>query len=233
MAENFAAVFSKRLSFWKHLSGSEKELLCGSTSVKIYPKGEVIHSGGSDCIGVLLIQSGQLRTYILSEDGRDITLFRQYADDVCILSASCVLQAITFDVFIEAEEDTKVLLISSAAFRSLTESCIYVKSFANELAADRFSEVMWAMQQILFMSFDRRLAIFLTDELAKTGGSEIFLTHEQIAKYMGSAREVVSRMLKYFSEEGLVKLSRGSVKVLDKAQLLRLASGTNRKKASG
>lgn len=231
MADGFSGIFAARLSFWEHLSNSEKAMLCNGTTVQTYSKGEVIHSGGNDCIGVLLIQSGQLRTYMLSEDGRDITLFRQYANDVCILSASCVLQAITFDVFIEAEEDTSVLLISSAAFRSLTESCIYVQNFANELAADRFSEVMWAMQQILFMSFDRRLAIFLTDELAKTGGNEILLTHEQIAKYMGSAREVVSRMLKYFSGEGLVKLSRGSIIVLDKPRLLKLASGAERKKA--
>ena len=77
----------------------------------------------------------------------------------------------------------------------------------------------------LFMSADRRLAIFLTDELAKTGGADLRMTHDQMAKYMGSAREVVSRMLKYFAQEGWVRLYRGGVQVLDKKKLQALARG--------
>ena len=75
------------------------------------------------------------------------------------------------------------------------------------------------------MSGARRLAIVLTDELAKTGGSELRMTHDQIARYMGSAREVVSRLLKYFAQEGLVRLSRGGVTVLDKKRLQEIARG--------
>ena len=76
------------------------------------------------------------------------------------------------------------------------------------------------MQQILFMSMDKRLAIFLLDELAKTGSDTVKLTHEQIAKYIGSAREVVSRMLKYFSSEGLITSSRSEgIKIVDKKRL--------------
>ena len=89
---------------------------------------------------------------------------------------------------------------------------------------NRFSEVMWVMQQILFMSFDRRLAIFLLDESSKLGSDTIKLTHEQIAKYMGSAREVVSRMLKYFISEGIVSSSRqDGIKILDKKRLRAIA----------
>jgi len=81
---------------------------------------------------------------------------------------------------------------------------------------------MWVMQQILFMSTDKRLAVFLTDEAARTGSSTIGLTHEQIAKYIGSAREVVSRMLKYFSTEGIVEVSRKGIKITDKEKLRQL-----------
>ena len=98
-----------------------------------------------------------------------------------------------------------------------------MKIFLREKTVSRFSEVMWVMQQILFMSFDKRLAIFLLAEAEKEQSSEIKLTHEQIAKYMGSAREVVSRMLKYFSSEGYVELSRGGVKITDYDSLDRLA----------
>ena len=202
-------LFIKNLSFWEQLSNDEKHLLCDNTMPVKYAKGTGVHGGGDDCVGIMLIKSGQLRTYILSEDGRDITLYRLFKGDVCILSASCVLDAITFDVFIDAEEDTEVLLINSAVF--------------HQLATTRFSDVMWAMQQVLFMSVDKRLAIFLIDELAKGNSDEIKLTHEQIARYMGSAREVVSRMLKYFAQEGVVALSRGGLKIIDKAKLRRLA----------
>lgn len=216
-------LFITNLSFWEQLSDDEKYFLCSNAMPVKYPKGTTIHGGGEDCVGVLLIKSGQLRIYMLSEDGRDITLYRLFEGDVCILSASCVLEAITFDVFIDAEADTEVLLINSAVFRQLAERNIYVKCFGYQLSATRFSDVMWAMQQVLFMSADKRLAIFLIDELSKNGGDEIRLTHEQIARYMGSAREVVSRMLKYFAQEGIVTLSRGGLKIIDKAKLRSLA----------
>lgn len=219
-------LFIKTLSFWERLSEPEKRLLCDNTMPVRYAKGTVVHGGGEDCIGVILLKSGQLRTYILSEDGRDVTLYRLFKGDVCVLSASCVLDAITFDVFIDAEEDTEILLINSAIFHQLADQNIYVKCFGYQLATTRFSDVMWAMQQVLFMSADQRLAIFLIDELSKNGGDEIKLTHEQIARYMGSAREVVSRMLKYFAQEGVVTLSRGGLKVVDKAKLRQLAQRT-------
>ena len=218
-------LFIQHFSFWEHLSDQEKELLCDNTIAAHYPKGISVHSGNEDCIGILLVKKGQLRTYLLSEDGRDVTLYRLFEGDVCILSASCVLDAITFDVFIDAEEDTDVLLINSSVFHQMADKNIYMKCFGYQLATTRFSDVMWAMQQILFMSADRRLAIFLTDELAKTGGDEVRMTHDQMAKYMGSAREVVSRMLKYFAQEGWVRLFRGGVQVLDRKKLQQLARG--------
>lgn len=123
--------------------------------------------------------------------GRELS--RIYPGELCILSASCVLSSITFDVYIDAVEDSQVLQVSSSVISLLMHDNIYVEAFANRAAAERFSDVMWAMQQILFMSFDRRLAIFLLDESASLGTDKLPLTHEQIAKLMGSAREVVTR----------------------------------------
>ena len=223
MCETYKDLFSRHFSFWPHLSETEQETLCNHTKSTSFSKGDTIHSPDEECIGILLVKTGQLRVYMLSEDGRDISLYRLFPGDVCILSASCVLESITFDVFIDAEENTDVLQISSAAFRRLADENVYVKCFGYELATDRFSDVMWAMQQILFMSADRRLAIFLLDEMSKTGNNEIRLTHEQIARYMGSAREVVSRMLKYFAQEGIVSLFRGGLKIMDKEKLKNLA----------
>ena len=176
-------------------------------------------------MGILLLRSGQLRSYLLSEDGRDVTLYRLFGGEVCILSASCVMDAVNIDLYIDAEEDTEALCISAGIFRQLMQENDYERSYSYQMTAERFSDTMWTMQQILFMSADRRLAIFLTDELAKTGGADLRMTHDQMAKYMGSAREVVSRMLKYFAQEGWVRLYRGGVQVLDKQKLQALARG--------
>ncbi|MCX7658116.1 MAG: Crp/Fnr family transcriptional regulator, partial [Oscillospiraceae bacterium] len=183
-----------------------------------------IHSPESDCIGAFLVKEGEIRVYMLSEDGREITLYRLGKGEVCMLSASCVLKNITFDVHISVVRDSEIYHISTSTYQKLIDSNIYVENFSYKIAMDRFSDVMWAMEQILFMSFDKRLAIFLIEESRKNNSETINLTHEQIAKYMGSAREVVSRMLKHFSNEGLVELSRGGVKILDKNRLKALTA---------
>lgn len=207
------------LPFWDSLTDEQGELLVKNAMIQTFPRSCILHGGDQDCIGFLLIKSGRLRTYILSEEGRDITLYRMYEGNMCILSASCIIKQITFDVHIEAEEDSEILLISAATFSALSKSNVHVENFSYKLTADRFSDVMWAMQQILFMGFDKRLAVFLIDESAKTGSNRLKITHEQIAKYTGSAREVVTRMLQRFAQDGLVKLSRGEVDIVDKAGL--------------
>ncbi len=215
--------FSKNLPFWDKMTPQQAQLLCSRTSLAEYEKGQTVHGSSGKCTGAVLVKSGALRTYMLSEDGKEITLYRLYPGDMCMLSASCVLQTITFEVFVDAEEKSQCYIISPEVFAKIMQENLYVENFALKEATSRFSEVMWAMQQILFMSFDRRLAVFLTDELAKDGGDTVRLTQEQIAKYMGSAREVVSRMLKHFAAEKLVEVSRGGVKVLDKAGLKAIA----------
>ena len=210
------------LTFWDKLSLADQSLVTKNIATLQYAKGTHIHHSGLDCMGILMIKSGELRVYLLSEDGRDITLYRLYPGESCILSASCVLKNITFNVHIDAEQDSQLLLLNAKLFQELYNRNIYVENFASKLTIQRFSDVMWAMQQILFMSFDKRLALFLLNESDKTNSDIIRLSHEQIAKYISSAREVVSRMLKYFSTEGIVKLSRGEVTLIDKAKLKHL-----------
>ena len=158
--------------FWEQLTPEEQERLCRFTRPVHYAKGARVHSPLESCVGILLLRSGQLRSYLLSEDGRDVTLYRLFGGEVCILSASCVMDAVNIDLYIDAEEDTEALCISAGIFRQLMQENVYVRCYAYQMTAERFSDTMWTMQQILFMSADRRLAIFLTDELAKTGGAE-------------------------------------------------------------
>lgn len=210
------------LTFWEKLNDAEKRLLQNNVTPIKYKKGENLHGAGRECLGLMLIRKGELRVYILSEEGRDVTLYRLMEGDACVLSASCILNNITFDVLIDAEKDTEVLLLNVGTFSKLSEENIYVENYMYKNTIDRFSDVMWAMEQILFMSFDKRLAVFLYDEIIRSKSNKIKLTHEQIAKYIGSAREVVSRMLKSFESQGILKLYRGTVEVIDKDKLRKL-----------
>lgn len=218
----FEAVYKEIFSFWNEIPEADRDYLCQNSYEITYPKGKNIHDG-NECYGVILVRSGSLRLYMMSDEGKDITLYRLYQGDLCMLSASCVLEAITFDVFVDAEEESECYVISGSAFAALSERNPDIKIFALETAVSRFSDVMWVMQQILFMSMDKRLAVFLLDESARVGSDTIVLTHGQIARYMGSAREVVSRMLKYFASEGIVDVSRKGIKILDKKGLRKLA----------
>ena len=221
MKQDFEEVYAKNFPFWKDLARDDKDYLLSTSVATHFAKGETIHDG-NECTGVIAIKSGCLRIYILSEDGKEITLYRLGEGEVCMLSASCALQSITFDVMVCAEEESDCHVISGPAFAAVSERNDKVKIFTLETATSRFSDVMWAMQRILFMSIEKRLAIFLMDESATLGSDIIPLTHEQIGKYMGSAREVVSRTLKHFAKEGLVEMSRKGVKLLDKRTLRRM-----------
>lgn len=217
----FEDIYREIFPFWEKISDGDREYICRNSHSVTYPKGKNIHDG-SECSGVILVRSGSLRLYMMSDEGKDITLYRLHKGDLCMLSASCVLEAVTFEVFVDAEQDSQCCVIGGPAFAAVSERNPDIRIFALETAVSRFSDVMWVMQQILFMSMDRRLAIFLVDESARTGSDTIALTHGQIARYMGSAREVVSRMLKYFAGEGIVEASRGGVTILDRKRLREL-----------
>lgn len=210
------------LPFWEKLNKKEQKLLEDNCKTVSYKKGSHVYSASEECLGVLIILKGSLRTYILSDEGREVTLYNLYENDVCVLSASCVLSQITFDVFVDAREDCSLLLISPAAFSSVMKTNVYAENFMLRITAERFSDTMWAMQQILFMGFDKRLAIYLLDEMNRKNTNVIKTTHGDIAKEIGSAREVVSRMLKSFAEDGVVSINRGTVEIIDKKYLQNL-----------
>lgn len=222
LGESELTFIRSKLDFYEKLNDAERTALEKSIVSVRYAKGSTLRSKDTECLGVLLVQSGELRTYIQSDDGREITLYRIGEGEICVLSASCVLNSISFDVSIDAAADTEVFRIGLGAFEKLVRENVWVENFSYRNAVERFSDVMWAIEQVLFMRFDKRLAIFLLDESAKNGAGEIRATHDEIAKYVGSAREVVSRMLKSFETQGLVALARGSISVTDREKLKKL-----------
>lgn len=215
-------LLKQTLPFWQHLNQNEKNILINNASIIEYQSGQLIHHGENDCVGILIIVSGKLRTYMISNEGKEITLFYLQPHNVCVLSAACILDSIDFEVLVEAKTTCQIIQISSAAFLQLSKQNIYVELFSYKLATERFSDVMWAMQQLLFMSFDQRLAAYLIEASDRTNSLDIKITHEQIAQDLNSAREVVSRMLKHFTKEGYVHLSRGKIHLINKQALASL-----------
>ena len=208
---------------WNKLTDLQKEKLEQSAVRRTVKKGTLLHNGDTDCQGLLLVEEGQLRAYILSEEGREVTIYRLFAMDLCLFSASCLMNSIQFDITIETEKDTSLWMIPPDVYKEVMEESAAAANFTNEVMASRFSEVMWLMEQVLWKSFDKRLAAFLTEESVLEGTGELKITHEKIAAHLGTAREVVTRMLKYFQTEGLVRLSRGTVEVIDPEGLRGLA----------
>lgn len=221
--------FEETYPFWDKLTRQQKDLIMANSRLVPYKKNSFIYEGEKECLGLLAIKKGSVRIYINSEDGKEITLYRLYAGDVEVLSAYCVISEITFDVNISAEDDCEVLITNAYTFGKILKENIHLENFTHRLANERFSDVMWVFQQILFMSVEKRIAIFLLDEVNANNTDTVSITHEQIAKYIGSAREVVTRTLKQFSNEGMITINRGKIKVLDKKKIKNIALQESKK----
>lgn len=208
---------------WNQLAAAQKSRMIDSLITRQIKRGTVIHNGSADCTGLLLVKCGQLRAYILSDEGREVTLYRMFDRDMCLFSAYSMIRSIQCDVTIEAEKDTELWINPPEIYKSLMEESATVANYTNELMASRFSDVMWLMEQIMWKSFDKRLATFLLEESALEGSSALKLTHEIIGNHLGNPREVVTRMLRYFQDEGMVKLSRGMIEITAPEKLRQLA----------
>ena len=204
-----------RLPFWANLSSDEKAVVSQRAVTKRFAKGQLVSSNSSSCLGIVLILSGGVRVGLVSDEGREITLFRAGEGEVCVSTASCVIRQLAFDTDVTAETDTAILVIPSSVCAKLMESNIHVRAFVLEMQAERYSQTVRAIQAMLFKRFDQRLAMYLVSEHDRTGSAEVKKTQEEIARDVNSAREVVARMLHEFSTRGLVEIRRGSIWLLD------------------
>ena len=211
--------FQDYFPVWDKLDTDQQSRLLDALRFQTVKRGTILHNGSLDCTGLLLVKAGQLRAYILSNEGREITIYRLFDRDMCLFSASCIMRSIQFEVIIQAEKDTELWVIPPEVYQRLMGESATVANYTSELMASRFSEVMWLMEQVMWKSMDKRVAAFLLEEASIEGTDALKITHEAIANHLGSHREVITRMLRYFQSEGMVKLSRGMVTILDAARL--------------
>lgn len=207
--------FQDSFPIWDQLLPQQQHQLLASLTVQTVAKGTVVRGGSTNCTGLLLIRTGQLRALVYSEEGREITIYRLFDGDICLFCAPCVIPSIQFDVTIQAEKDTEFWSIPAEVYQQLMAESTAVANYTNELMASRFSEVMGRMEQFMWKSMDKRVAAFLLQEASIEGTCQLRITHEAIANHLGSHREVITRTLRGFQGAGMVKLSRGMVTILD------------------
>ncbi len=206
---------SDYIPIWKDLKKDEQERLEKNVVSHTVPAHTPIRNQDDGCAGLIFVQSGQLRAYIMSDEGKEITLFRLLPGDICLLSASCMMHSIQFDIFVVSEKESEFGLINADVYKSIMKASAPLANYTNEMISNRFTEVMWLMEQILWKSFDQRLAEFLVEESTIENASCLHITHDAIGNHLGHPREVVSRMLHYFQNEGYISLSRGKIELVD------------------
>lgn len=214
---------------WDELTEVQQGHILSAAGFLKLKKGELITPDGDECAGILIVKKGALRFFTISEEGREITFQRLHKGDLSILSASCVLPSINFDIWTEALENCVIVKIKPCALAQIMKQSLPLKAEIYRLATKSLASITVAMQRMLFTSFDKRLAHFLLEESQTQHAHVLKITHEQIAKYIGTAREVVTRMLNQFAEEGYVKLTRGKIEILQRKKLQEIMQGKARK----
>ncbi|SER92807.1 Crp/Fnr family transcriptional regulator [Lachnobacterium bovis] len=214
----------QKFRFFGKLSNDEQAAIIKSSVIKKYSKNQILHDQNSECLGLVMVLSGTVRVTMISENGREVNLYKLGVGDVDVLAASCVIHEVTFETSIVAQQDCEILVIPASIISNIERENIYLHSYILEIVADKFSEVMWTMQQIFFKRIDQRIAIFLLDEYVKNHKNlTIKVTQEELAKDVNSAREVIARMLKRMSEDGYIELSRGKITIKDIDGIKKLA----------
>lgn len=212
-------LLKQTLPFWKELTGNEQDTLAVGMVKSSYEKGNVLHYGGRECAGVQIIKSGQARVFVTSPGGGEITLFRLLEGDVSILSAACMMKGLDIELDMEIEEDSIIYTIPKVLYKDISDQNTKVKDYTLEMISEKFSDIMWLFNQYVFSNVASRLADAILEHRALAGSDTLVITHDVLARDIGTAREVVTRLLKQFQIDKLVKLTRGRIEVLDAVNL--------------
>ena len=214
--------YSQYFPIWNRLTQQQQEHILSASEFRKVKAGTILHDGSPECMGLILVCCGQLRAYMLSDEGREITICRFFDMDICLFSASCVMPDMQFDILISAEKDCELWIIPACLYKNLMEESLAVATYSYQLISNHFSELTWLMEQVMWKKFDERLARFLIEESRLENSNSIMMTHDKIANHMGTAREVVTRMLRYFQSEGMINVTRGTVEILNPHKLEQL-----------
>ncbi len=210
----------ENIPFWHMLDSREKEYIRSNTSEISCRRGTLMYSHDMACLGVIYILRGRLRVAAISEEGREVTLFRLSAGDHCVFAAACALSQITIQTEMVTEEDTEMLAIGPQAYNKVMQENPELKCATYELILKRMSKVTDVMSRMLFERVDFRLAKYLLNESCGKDSDTINKTQESIAAELNTAREVVARLLKRFAKDGLITVMRGKIRIVNREELI-------------
>ena len=203
--------YLKRLPFASVLTEEEVQLIKQSAYLRPFSQREVLHARSqTECLGLVMVLSGSLCASMMSDEGKQIQLYRLSQGEVCVFMARCVLNFLSYESVVEGEKAGTVLVIPTTAVERLMQN-MRVENILNRMALQRCTQIMNALERVLFTRVDKRLISYLLQEAEKKQSRELRLTHEQLARDISSAREVVSRLLGQLSAKGLVSLGRGQI----------------------
>lgn len=212
---------SSRLPFWDRLRENQRDALVAGARTARYKKGSQLADVGEDC-GVILVKRGRICAIAVSEEGREVALLCCYSGDMCLLAAHAFMDTAAFNISISAETEADVMIIDTKTFSDVCKSNIHAEGYIRRVISDHFSMVVGNIHHMLIHSPERRIAAYLCSAAERTGSGKVRATHEQIAKHVGTAREVVTRTLKKMAGEGMILSERGFVVIKDKAALKKL-----------
>ena len=182
------------------------------------PTGAMLFDERQACEGFPFVIDGSVRVSKCAPSGREIPLYRVGAGETCIISSSCLLGRADYNARGVAEADTLLMLLPQPVFDELLGERAF-RDFIFHLFAERIADLMQLIEEVAFRKLDQRLAALLLGK-----GPRLHVTHQQLADELGSVREIVSRLLKGFADQGLVRLGREQVDIVDAAGLRRLAA---------
>ena len=224
-AKNHGANWSSRFSFASGLSASAHSLITEAVEQISVPEGSMLLDEGGRCDPVLFVDRGILRVYKRVGDDREITLYRVSSGEVCVLAVTSALSAMPYSATAVAAEPIQGYVIPAGTLRRVFAGEPAMQDYVMRLVADRLTVMMTAVVEVGFERMDRRLARFLVDASGPTADGTVKLSHEQVARELGTAREVVTRVLDSFAARGLVSLGRRRIRLLKLSELDRLAQG--------
>lgn len=212
----------EQLPFWDHLSSDERALVSERSFIRTFSANQLISNTDNSCTGIVFIVRGGIRTGLISDEGKEITLFRVGSGECCVTTASCVIKQISFDTLVTTTEESTLLIAPASLCEHLTANNIYVKAFMLEAEAERYSQVVHVLQQMLFKRLDQRVASYLIERAQACGSPELKITQDELARDINSAREAVTRVLHRLAADGLVEVKRGRILILNENGLRQL-----------
>ena len=195
------------LPFWNELTPAQRTALQDAAQTQ-HCAAQTRLNAKESCMGLV-------------RQGREMTLFRLLSYDLCLFSAACLFRSASFEIMLEAQEDTEFVLIPAAVYDRVRRENIAASNYTSELLAQRVSDLLMIMEQWMNQSLAQRIGLFLLEEAQLCDSEELALTHEEIARHVGTAREVVSRQMKLLAAQGLLHVGRGKITLTDSAAMRR------------